>query len=202
MEMLAPFRITVCGIEELAGHCEARVSHVLSILDPAWPVPEAFGGFGEHERLELRFDDVIGEVPGKLPPGREHVARLLAFGRDLMAEPPPAAHLLVHCHMGVSRSTASMALILAQALPDTPAGEVLGEVLRIRPQAWPNLLMVEIGDALLARGGALVGAAHEAYRLQLEARPQLGEFMLRNGRGREVEAGRRAASAHPAGAGP
>jgi len=56
---LAPFRISVCGIEELTGHCEVGVSHVLSILDPDWPVPEAFGAFGEHSRLELRFHDVI-----------------------------------------------------------------------------------------------------------------------------------------------
>src|SRR5690242_16119889 len=41
-----PFRITVCGIEELAGHCETGASYVLSILDPDHPVPEAFGRFG------------------------------------------------------------------------------------------------------------------------------------------------------------
>ena len=61
MNPFAPFRITVCGIEELSGHCDANVSHVLSILDPEWPVPEAFGAFGEHARLELRFHDIIDE---------------------------------------------------------------------------------------------------------------------------------------------
>lgn len=190
METAAPFGITICGIGELAGHCEAGATHVLSILDPAWPVPEAFGGYGEHARLELRFHDVIEEVPGMVAPTAEHVARLLAFGRDLSAGPADAARLLVHCHMGVSRSTASTALILAQALPDRPGGEVFREILRVRPQAWPNLRMVEIGDAMLGRDGRLVAAAHEVYRAQLEARPQLGEFMERHGRGREVAAGR------------
>jgi predicted protein tyrosine phosphatase len=190
METAAPFGITVCGIEELADHCEVGVSHVLSILDPAWPVPEAFGRFGEHARLELRFHDVIEEVPGMVAPNEEHVARLLAFGRDLAAGPADAARLLVHCHMGVSRSTASAALVLAQALPDRPGGEVFRAILRVRPQAWPNLRMVEIGDAMLGRGGRLVAAAHEVYRAQLEARPQLGGFMERHGRGREVAAGR------------
>ena len=188
--VMAPFGITVCGIEELAGHCDAGVSHVLSILDPGWPVPEAFGSYGEHARLELRFHDVLEEAPGTVGPNEEHVARVLAFGRDLAAEPAGAARLLVHCHMGVSRSTASMALILAQALPDRPAGDIFGEVLRIRPQAWPNLRMVEFGDAMLGRGGSLIAAAIEVYRRQLEARPQLGEFMERHGRGREVAAGR------------
>ncbi len=190
METIAPFRISICGIEELNGHCETGVSHVLSILDPDWPVPEAFGAFGEHAKLELRFHDVIetdAAAGGQLP-REEHVAELLNFGRDLMAEPPPEAHLLVHCHAGVSRSTASMALVLAQGLPGVKADRIFGEVLRIRPQAWPNLRIVELGDALLGRGGALVQAARGVYRRQLEARPELAEEFRRHGRGREVEA--------------
>lgn len=195
MDTMAPFEITVCGIEELGGHCAAGVSHVLSILDPDWPVPEVFGTYGEHAKLELRFHDVIEEFAGAVPPSEEDVARLLAFGRDLMAEPAPSAHLLVHCHAGVSRSTASMALILAEALPDRPAAEIFGEVLRIRRQAWPNLRIVEIGDAMLARNGELVAAAHEVYRLQLETRTHLAASMREGGRGREVAAAGRPGAA-------
>lgn len=194
MDTIAPFRVTVCGIEELAGHCGAGVSHVLSILDPDWPVPEAFGSFGEHEKLELRFHDAIEDAPDMTPPREEHVAQLLAFGRDLMAEPPADAHLLVHCHAGISRSTAAMALILAQGLPDLPACEILGEVLRIRPKAWPNLRMIEIGDSMLARNGAMIAAAHQIYRLQLERRPHLAELMIEGSRGQEVAAGQHGAA--------
>ena len=107
-------------------------------------------------------------------PQEEHVEQLLAFGRDLLAEPRPSAHLLVHCHAGVSRSTASMSLILAQALPDRPAAAILGEVLRIRPQTWPNLRILEFGDRLLSRNGELARAAFDIYRHQLERRPHLG----------------------------
>jgi len=186
MQTIAPFRLTVCGIEELGGFCEARPTHVLSILDPEWPVPEAFGQFGEHEKLELRFHDVIEELPGQVRPREEHVAALLAFGRDLMAEPPQDAHLLVHCHAGISRSTAAMTLILAQHLPEVPADQILAEVLRIRDKAWPNLHMLEMGDAMLARGGTLPAAAHPVYRMQLERRPFLWDFMSNLSRQREL----------------
>jgi predicted protein tyrosine phosphatase len=81
MQTTASFKITVCGIEELKEHCEARVSHVVSILDPTWPVPSALHTYREHERLELRFDDVIQRVPGKVPPGPQHIRQLLALGR-------------------------------------------------------------------------------------------------------------------------
>jgi predicted protein tyrosine phosphatase len=185
-EIDLPFRITVCGIEELVGHCTAGASHVLSILDPAFPVPEAFGSFGEHERLELRFDDIIDEEPGKIAPSVADIDQILAFGRDLMAEPRRDAHLLVHCHAGISRSTAAMTLILAQALPGQPADAVLAMVHAIREKTWPNIRMIEMGDAMLGRGGTLVAATHALHRLQLDRRPKLAEFMEKAGRGREV----------------
>jgi len=185
-DLSLPFAITVCGIEELDGHCTTGASHVLSILDPEAPVPDAFGTYGEHARLELRFDDIIEETPDYRAPMPEDVAALLAFGRDLMAEPRPGAHLLVHCHAGISRSTASMALILAQALPAQPAAAILAQVHAIREKAWPNLRIMEIGDALLQRGGTLVAATHALHAVQIARRPQLVELMERAGRGREL----------------
>jgi predicted protein tyrosine phosphatase len=188
-----PFGVTVCGIEELAGHCETGASHVLSILDPATPVPEAFGSFGEHVKLELRFDDIVEETPGLIAPQREDVAKILTFGRSLLAEPAVTRHLLVHCHAGISRSTAGMALIMALALPDDTAAAIIGRVHDIREKAWPNLRIIEFGDALLERGGTLVAAATALHALQLERRPHLAEYMINGGRGREVAAARQSA---------
>jgi predicted protein tyrosine phosphatase len=181
------FQITVCGLEELPGHSEAGISHVLSILDPGWEEPMAFGAYGEHERLDLRFNDIIEDLPGMRPPQREDIELLLRFGRDLQRE--PGARLLVHCHMGISRSTAAMALILAQARPDRPAAEALAEVLRIRPRAWPNLRVIELGDGLLNRRGELIEAAKARYRHVLARRPEMADTMREAGRGREVAAG-------------
>jgi predicted protein tyrosine phosphatase len=183
----APFDITVCGIDELEGHGALGATHVLSILDPDYPVPEAFGEYGEHERLELRFNDIIDPTPGMILPGPEHVEAILAFGRSLTAE-PQAANLIVHCHAGISRSTASMALILAQAMPDMPAEAILATVHGIREKAWPNLRIIELGDALLGRDGTLVQAAFRLYRLQIERRPHLADYMDEGGRGREIRA--------------
>ena len=180
------FHITVCGIAELPGHSAVGVTHVLSLLDPGFPDPDAFGAFGEHERLELRFHDIVDETPGMILPQREDIAAVLRFGRALRRE--SKAHLLVHCHMGISRSTAAMALILAQARPDLPALDVLAEVRRIRPRIWPNLRVIELGDAELGRRGELVAAAVARYRHVVEARPEVGEMMAELGRGREVRA--------------
>ena len=184
-----PFQVTICGIGELGLHCEAGVTHVLSLLDPGSPEPEAFGIFDPHRRLELRFHDVIDADPGCVPPERPDVEQLLSFGRDLANA--KGAHLLVHCHAGVSRSTAAATLILAQARPDRPAEEALQTVVRRRPRAWPNLRILELGDALLGRRGEIVVAARAHYRRVLEREPWMIEQMIDGGRGREVgEAGR------------
>jgi predicted protein tyrosine phosphatase len=182
-----PFTITVCGLEELAGHADRQVSHVLSILDPDQPEPEAFGGYGEHARLELKFHDVIREMPGFEAPQVEHVEKMLAFGQDLLRDPELARHLLVHCHAGISRSTAAMTLLLAQAQPGLGADEVLAQVVHIREKAWPNLRILSMGAELLGRQGEFIEAAGAVYRLQLERRPEIKDFFRDSGREREIE---------------
>ena len=186
MQIITEFDIAICGLEALAGHGERGVSHVVSILDPEWPLPEAFAGYGAHDRLELRFHDVIEEASDHVAPTAADVARILEFGSRLTAA--ERANLLVHCHAGISRSTAAMALILAQAHPEAAAPALMQHILATREKAWPNLRMLELGDAMLGRGGALPQAATALYRHQLGIRPHLAEVMRRAGRGREVDA--------------
>jgi predicted protein tyrosine phosphatase len=189
-----PFRITVCGLDELAGHRGGDVTHVLSILDPGWPEPDGLRGFDVHRRLKLHFHDVIEPVPRWIAPERWDVELLLAFGRDLGAiggaagAEPGHTHLLVHCHAGVSRSTAAAILILAQRDPARPAEDAVREIVRLRPRAWPNLRMIELGDRLLGRGGEIVAAVGAHYRTALDREPRLAEAMIGGGRGREVAA--------------
>jgi predicted protein tyrosine phosphatase len=189
-----PFRVTVCGLEELAGTRAVDATHVLSIMDPGWPEPEALRSFDVHRRLKLRFHDVIDPSPGWIAPERWDVELLLAFGRNLgtvqsgTGEEARDPHLLVHCHAGVSRSTAAAILLLAQRDPVMPAEDAVLEVVRRRPQAWPNLRMIEFGDDLLGRDGEIVSAVVALYRLALHRDPGLAEAMIGGGRGREVAA--------------
>lgn len=186
VEQLMPFQVTICGIDELECHCAGGITHVLSILDPGWPEPESLSGFSINRRLRLRFHDVIESQPGWIAPERWDVELLLAFSRDLAVS--EEAHLLVHCHAGVSRSTAAATLVMAQARPDRPADEVLREVVRLRPRAWPNLRILEFGDEILGRRGEIIEAARAHYRRALEREPWLAEAMIDGGRGREVAA--------------
>src|SRR5215469_6292494 len=169
-------RITICGILELGEHSAAGVTHVLSILGPNSPDPPEFTAFAPHRRLTLRFHDVIEPQPDQIAPTREDVERLLAFGREVSEI--PEGHLLVHCQAGVSRSTAAAALILIQANPESPPSAALDVIAAIRPRAWPNLLILELGDAVLGRNGEIAAAAGAIYRRVLGRDPKFVEQMI------------------------
>lgn len=175
---------TVCGLEELSGHGTRGVSHVLSLLDPGTPEPQAFSGYGTHARTTLRFHDCLGPGEGLTPPERAHIEAILAFGRDLDG----AAHLLVHCHYGLSRSTAALLILLAQAEPGTEADTLVARLHAIREPAWPNARMIGFADALLGRAGSLSEAVRRLHAVQLGVRPHLADLLRGLGRGAEVDA--------------
>ncbi|HEU6441748.1 MAG TPA: protein-tyrosine phosphatase family protein [Microvirga sp.] len=189
MQSLSISTLTICGISELPEQRERAVTHVLSILDPGHPDPEAFGAYDPHHRTILRFHDIIEPVGGMILPQPEHVEAVLRFADEVEAGKPqnPEGHLLVHCHMGISRSTAAMLTLMARANPDESDDRLFERLVEIRPQAWPNSRMVAFADDLLSRDGRLVDALRRHYGRQMQRKPEFAKWMHDLGRGREVE---------------
>ena len=202
MDSLNISMLTICGLEELEQHFAMPVTHVLSILDPEHPDPVIFGNRPQLTRTVLRFHDAIQTTPGQILPERTHVEQILDFGTGLKsAAEQQGAHLLVHCHAGISRSSAAMTTLIAQLEPHRTSDDILDQIVTIRAKAWPNLRMIEAADGLLGRDGTLVSAVSRLYALQLDRFPNIADFMHKNGRGREVElalAARAAQSSPPA----
>lgn len=189
MKTLTISTLTICGIEELPGNSAREVTHVLSVLDPDRAEIEAFGTYGEHHRVTLRFHDIIAARPGMIMPAPEHVGEVLRFGEGLRdtAAARVKGHLLVHCHMGISRSTAAMLTLMAQAEPAEDADALFARLREIRPQAWPNSVMIGFADEQLGRKGKLTEALGRHYGHQLKIQPKYRTWMAELGRGREVE---------------
>jgi predicted protein tyrosine phosphatase len=183
--------IAVCGLDELAAYRTRGITHILSILDPDRSEPEIFQSFRPHTRQTVRLHDEITQGPGLVLPQRAHIEQVVAFGTLCSESTTAGTDWLVHCHMGLSRSTAATAIMLA-AIYSTEAEEmVFAHVLRLRPDAWPNLLMVTIADELLGRAGRFVSAAGRVYASQLARRPELAAYMRKHGRGSEIDLGER-----------
>mgnify|MGYP001030264727 FL=1 len=181
--------LTICGIDELSEARDTPVSHVLSMLDPDRLDVDAFSAYAPHHRTLLRFHDIIEPESGKVMPTAAHVEAILQFGEELATSRANRldGHLLVHCHMGVSRSTAGMLSLLAQLYPDEPEANLFERLRRIRPQAWPNSVMIGYADELLGRKGRLVDALRKHYGHQVTHRPDLASWMKQLARGREVK---------------
>lgn len=186
MKPMALSMLTVCGLEELSLHGARRVTHVLSILDPDIAEPQAFAAYDRHHRTTLRFHDVLEPGPGLVRPEAAHVEAILAFGAEMAAGGEDEVHLLVHCHAGISRSTAAMATLMAQHEPDRAAADIFARLIEMRPKAWPNSRMIGFADTLLGRGGRLTAALPALYRRQLATYPHVRDFMRDNGRSHEL----------------
>ena len=178
--------LTICGIEELPEHNKRAVTNVLTILDPEREDPEAFQAFAPHDRTILRFHDIIAPMENRILPREDHMDQILRFGSGIAA-PGKGGHLLVHCHMGISRSTAAMLTLMAQSNPEASAEALFQRLAKIRPQAWPNSLMIGFADDMLGYKGQLTDELRRHYGRQLERNPLYRDWMEKLGRGQEVE---------------
>ncbi|MBM3647280.1 MAG: protein-tyrosine-phosphatase [Alphaproteobacteria bacterium] len=178
-------KVTVCGIPELPEHAATGVSHVLSIIDSYEPKPGALDKYPPVDHELIRFDDVVAEYPGFEACTPDHIATILAFGERVQTWPD--SHVLVHCHAGISRSTAAAAILMCQHAAGQEEAAFL-RLLRLRKHGWPNTRMVEFADTLLKRNGALMQGLQAYRRALLKEKPHLSDVIRNIGRGHELPA--------------
>jgi predicted protein tyrosine phosphatase len=157
----------VCGLPGLYQAPLANATRIVSILDPNEPQPVELVGH-EAKTLTLRFDDVVRLGGGFVLPEREHVAALLDFDRGA----GEGDALVVHCHAGLSRSTAAFIALLAQKRPGAAAA-AFAELRGVRPRSWPNSRIVGLADEILGTGGALTRELRDHRAIMAELYPDL-----------------------------
>ena len=180
---LPTHKVTICGIPELSQHCSVGVSHVLSIIDTHEPRPTALDQYSAIDHELIRFDDVVAEYPGFEACTPAHIVKVLEFGDRVHARPD--SHVLVHCHAGISRSTAAAAILMCQHAPGQEEAAFL-KLLGMRKHGWPNTRMVEFADTLLKRDGALLRGLLAYRRALLQEKPHLSDVIRNIGRGHDL----------------
>lgn len=106
-------------------------------------------GVPNPKHLCLYFDDVVNRKFSNHPPEMSHL--LVAF--NFVSKLPADARLLIHCHAGLSRSTA-MAIAICVYKGMSPE-DAVKYVYSVRPQMQPNALIIKQADEVLELGGAL-----------------------------------------------
>ena len=152
--------ITVCRASELLKKVdEATPAAVLSFEHPGVEAGQpghaprlCENGFDDIPQLVLTFWDSEQEVANG--PDRAQVERGLDFVMEHIGQGP----VIIHCKAGKSRSVAMTLGVLSKLYPGKPEKELIGMLLEIRPQAAPNILMVQMLDEMTGRGGRLTQA--------------------------------------------
>ncbi|CAN5710472.1 hypothetical protein BH09VER1_BH09VER1_44270 [soil metagenome] len=119
----------------------------------------------EGEYLQLWFGDVVSEADAvqckTQAPRLEDVRKALEFFRA--GRGTPDSQFLISCDYGASRSPALAYVFAADELGPGREAEALDLVMRMRPEAVPNVLVVRLGDVVLKREGALLRPLKRLY---------------------------------------
>jgi predicted protein tyrosine phosphatase len=189
--MSARFQVRIGGLHSIGALVpEFRPTHLLGILDPPTPEPAIYG-HEPHSRttLLLRFQDIDASQPDG--PTTEHVVKIITFADQVRSAHQRApARLLVHCHAGISRSTASAYIALVRDFGLDRAPAAFRELLRVTINPWPNRRLVALSDEALGAKGRLL-APLDAYREanidQLESMMAYHRLLLEAARGKTDE---------------
>jgi predicted protein tyrosine phosphatase len=156
---MTDLNIFISGLYEARQNVVAGAfTHAISLVDPDQNMGEFIGAHtaGNVNHLLLRFKDVEEsdrtELPAHLFPDRNDIRTILKFTENLSA----TDLLLVHCHAGISRSPAVAAGVLCQH--GTTPTDTINKILRLRPHAFPNLLLTTLFDNELGLNGTLIEA--------------------------------------------
>ena len=158
--------IIICSKKEAEDHfaSDPNIRAAISIVDPpqgGLEVKRPYGLKNIPNTLKLTFDDVgSNHFAWDIAPSEEDIQRIINFATRLKAE-NITGKLLVHCHAGISRSSA--AAFICKCVWEGPGkeAEILQYIYKIRPIAMPNDLMVAIGDKLLSRNTQMIDALRE-----------------------------------------
>jgi predicted protein tyrosine phosphatase len=154
-------RLLVAPASHVAALLEAHeIDLVVSLISPNAEPPELLAS--GRPGLILRFNDIAEPREGLISPSREIMETILGLAEA-------SRTILIHCHAGISRSTAAAyALACQKAGPDHEAD--LAMTLRaMSAAATPNPRMVALADDLLGREGTMIsairaiGRGEEAY---------------------------------------
>jgi predicted protein tyrosine phosphatase len=166
------FRLKVGGLHTLAADLPVfQPTHMIRLVDPALPDARlAIAAAAAPETLLLRLNDTSHSDP--LGPTRDHVGRILGFIDGMLADARGPVRIYVHCHAGVSRSTATAYLALARRRGAGGEADAFAELLSLTVKPWPNRSLIAHADALLDCGGRLLApldAYRESYPRRIEA---------------------------------
>jgi predicted protein tyrosine phosphatase len=156
--MKSLLNITIASLDEVEMLAGTPFTRIISIND-AYLEKEV----GHERRIEAYFpkalavfsyfDDV--DYMTRNGPQEDEISHLLDFSRRFTT----TDKILIHCRAGISRSTALAYAIVCQHTKPGQEAKAFAYIRKIRPQLFPNHLIIKMADDILKRKGQLIDAA-------------------------------------------
>jgi predicted protein tyrosine phosphatase len=153
-------RLHVCSLARVAETVRTTGARSLVTLINVDTLVSRPAEIDAARHLFIGMSDITEPLDGHVLPAEEHVRQLIAFAKTWDRNEP----LVVHCHAGVSRSTAAAFIIACVLTPSRHETEIAEAIRRASHTATPNRRMVTIADALLKRSGRMVAAIERIGR--------------------------------------
>ena len=138
----------------------SSIHYLISIGSPGVAPPPGYTRIPHHLRLEFDDIDMPHDDPEYVLPTAEHILQIIEFTNLISSN---QGDLLIHCQSGVSRSAAVALIVCAELLGVGREDDALANVLAVRPQALPNLWIVQLADDILNCGGRLVQVVQQHH---------------------------------------
>ena len=158
-------KIIICRADELVVKvAKVKPAAVLSIEHPGVTPKEP--GYaprltcGTPQMILTFWDTEMENIPGG--PDAEQVEQGMAF---IMQHITKGHDVIIHCHAGKARSVAIALGILSQIHPHKDEAALVKQLIEIRPEAAPNIIVVGMVDEMTGRNGKLLQAVKDHPQL-------------------------------------
>ncbi|VEP18483.1 conserved hypothetical protein [Hyella patelloides LEGE 07179] len=159
--------ILVCGVDEVNDIIN-EVDGVISIMNPGDTVgaPQSITSKENKDRysvLRFELEDVLAKQHqvGLKMATPKLISGALDFAHSFVERFGDDSCLLIHCHSGISRSSA-VAVAIYTSLYENPK-DAVARVSHQRPQAVPNLEIIRLTDNMLNMQGELYHSVSETF---------------------------------------
>lgn len=168
--------IVVCPLSQLAATARLHQPRdLITLLSPKITMQRP-PMIAAERHLQLTLNDIAAPTPGLLAPMQQDVAKIIDKAQSWNRQAP----LLIHCWMGVSRSTAAAFTILCVLMPHCDEHKLAQQLRAKSPFATPNQRIIELADYMLNRNGRMIDAIKSIglgqgeglpFRLEIEDYP-------------------------------
>jgi predicted protein tyrosine phosphatase len=149
-----------------------HIAHVVSTVDPVRA--KTLHKLADRHLILAFCDQEIGDY--EAPPNQTHIKQFIRWVDQHQWNNRET--ILFHCHAGICRSTAMTIGFIIHLLRkggweiDQAVDFAFDRVLRLRPQAWPNFLVLRLFDEVLELNGELIDHAVTWRKINV------GKFMI------------------------